>query len=95
MTEPVGGREGDRREVASAAAALEGPETSTARGSVTEAVADETPLGVRAMRAARGVGTVGRLETAASPDGFSTLRSHAPGCSSERAGRTRGEGSGS
>lgn len=89
MAKPVGVGEGLGGEAPVAVGAAEGLDAPLVGRPAEEAEADEAPLRVRAMEAAARVGAAGGLKAPATPDGMSTLGSHAPRRSAQRAARGR------
>ena len=77
MSEPVGVGEGLGGEAAVAVRAAEGLDAALVGRPTEVTEADEAPARVRVMEAAARVGAAGGLKTPATPDGMSTLISHA------------------
>ena len=89
MAQPVGVGEGLGGEAPVAMGAAEGLDAPLIRGPAEVAEADEPPSRIRAMEAAARVGAAGGLKAPATPDGMSTLGSHARMGSARRAARGR------
>ena len=77
MAQPVGVGEGLGGEAPVAVAAAEGLNAPLIGGPAEVPEANEPPTRIRAMEAAARVGAAGRLKAPATPDGMSTLSSHA------------------